>query len=246
MKITGDYHTHTKYSKFLHGKNTLEEMVEAAEKAGLKEIAITDHGFYHFFGITKKNLKKLRAQIDELNKTSKVKVLLGMECNLLGLRGQTDLKESAKPLLDIRLFGFHRALVGGWWSYIKLLFSNIFLSKEKAIERNTDAYINAIKSGDFDIITHPQEYIKVNIKKLAEAAAEHNTYIEINNRHCVFSKQDIYDMLDTKVMFLLNSDAHSVGRVGVVDKSVKLASDCNIPISRIANVGKIPKFKSHR
>ena len=44
MLLTGDYHTHTPYS---HGKNTVDENAAQAAANGLKEIAITDHGFRH-------------------------------------------------------------------------------------------------------------------------------------------------------------------------------------------------------
>jgi DNA polymerase III alpha subunit (gram-positive type) len=42
--IEGDYHTHTYYSD---GVSSVEDMVEAAIKKGLKTIAITDHGSGH-------------------------------------------------------------------------------------------------------------------------------------------------------------------------------------------------------
>lgn len=42
MEILGDYHTHTVFS---HGHGSIEDNVKAAIKMGLKEIAITDHGF---------------------------------------------------------------------------------------------------------------------------------------------------------------------------------------------------------
>jgi len=44
MAFFGDYHTHTKFS---HGKGSVEDNVRAAVAKGLKEVAITDHGFKH-------------------------------------------------------------------------------------------------------------------------------------------------------------------------------------------------------
>ena len=47
-----DYHTHTLYS---HGKGTIQQNVEAAQRKGLKEIAITDHGPGHIlYGVKRK------------------------------------------------------------------------------------------------------------------------------------------------------------------------------------------------
>ena len=76
MKLTSDYHTHTPYS---HGKNTVLENAKAAKAKNLKEIGITDHGFNHLlFGLKRKNLPDLRAEIDEAERLTGVKVLLGM------------------------------------------------------------------------------------------------------------------------------------------------------------------------
>ena len=54
MNFLGDYHTHTIYSRkkfipYYHAKGTIEENILEAKKVGLKEIAITDHGFNHAF-----------------------------------------------------------------------------------------------------------------------------------------------------------------------------------------------------
>ena len=71
MILTGDYHTHTPYS---HGKNTVLENTMAAKKLGLKEIAITDHGFNHLlFGLKRKRLPDLRAEIEEAKKADGAK-----------------------------------------------------------------------------------------------------------------------------------------------------------------------------
>ena len=51
MILTADYHTHTKYS---HGKSSVLENAIWAKDHGLKQIAVTDHGFSHpAFGLTK-------------------------------------------------------------------------------------------------------------------------------------------------------------------------------------------------
>ena len=48
MELFADYHTHTKHS---HGKGKVLDNVAQAELIGLDEIAISDHGPGHMFGI---------------------------------------------------------------------------------------------------------------------------------------------------------------------------------------------------
>ena len=103
MKLTADYHTHTPYS---HGKNTVFENVSAAKKAGLTQIGITDHGFNHLlFGLKRKKLNDLRREIDEAERLTGVKVLMGMESNLISVDGDTDMKESDLQYFDLYLAG---------------------------------------------------------------------------------------------------------------------------------------------
>ena len=74
MELTADYHTHTPYS---HGKNTVLENASAAKSKGLKQIAITDHGFNHLiFGLKRKKLPDLRAEINEAERLTGIKVLM--------------------------------------------------------------------------------------------------------------------------------------------------------------------------
>ena len=74
MKILADYHTHTIFScgnneKRRHAKGTIEENVLAAIDKGLEVIGISEHGFNHnFYGLSRKNAKKEREEIDRLNK----------------------------------------------------------------------------------------------------------------------------------------------------------------------------------
>ena len=63
MLLTGDYHTHTIYS---HGSGTVMDNAVAAKELGLKEIAITDHGFEQMaFGIKRNKVPQLIADCKE-------------------------------------------------------------------------------------------------------------------------------------------------------------------------------------
>lgn len=245
-KVLGIYHTHTKYSKFNHGKDSVKDMCAEAKRLGLTEYAITDHGYRHIFGIKQKNIKKLREEIDEENKNSSTKILMGLEMNLLGKNGEVDYPKNGKgELLDIRLLGVHKAGLVNIKNLFTFILPNLFKGKsKKVIEMNTDAYIKAIKKYNIDLITHPQEYIKVNLTRLANACVENNCYLELNNKHLKYTKRDIEELLKTDVKFIVSSDAHSVARLRCVDGALKFAEECLIPEERIANYNKIPDFKN--
>ncbi len=244
MKIFGDYHTHSVYSKFHHGKNTVREMVSRAEEIGLKELAITDHGSRHLVGILPWKIKKIRREIDEINKTSKIKVYLGMECNFLNFKGKTDLPKKYADLIDIKIVGMHRALFINPFTYFSFVFKNVRDKSGKYIEKNTDMYIKALEKYKFNFISHPQEYVKVNLKRLAIYCAEHNVYLELNTRHFRYTREEIEMLInETKVKFIINSDAHSALAIGHVENSINKVKEFNIPIDRIVNLDKIPDFK---
>ena len=233
MKIIGDYHTHSKYSKFNHGKNTIEEMAEAAKVKGLKFLAITDHGPSHIpFGIKRKNIDKARKEIEEINSKNKdFKVYLGLEANLIGKDGKIDLKPSEIDKLDILLVGFHKLALSNIVSLFRLNSNN-----KKLIERQTQAYINMVKRYPVDVVTHPCEYIKINVKPFAEACAETDTLIELNNRHFRFTPEQMREMLATPVKFIISSDAHRAERVGEVGLALEIAKIYDIPEDRIVNL----------
>ena len=243
-KIKGLYHIHSKYSKYGHGKNTVEEMVAEAQRLGLEEIAITDHGYKHIFGIRKKFVQKQRAEIDSLKEKYDIKILMGLELNLLGNNGETDLTDDINEFLDIRLMGVHKAGRVSIKNFFAFILSNVFKKNNKArIEKNTDSYIKAIIENKIDIVTHPNEFIKINPYRLAKACSENNCYLELNNKHLTLLKSDIEEMLKTDVKFVISSDAHSVKNVLRVDNVVKFAEECNIPLERIVNINNLPNFE---
>lgn len=234
MKISGDYHTHSKYSKWRHGKNTIAQMVEAGKEKGLTQMAITDHGPGHIaFGIRKKNIDKARNEVDQIN-DSKVldKVYLGLEANLVGADGKIDLSSDDIKKLDVLVVGFHRGTLN---NIIKPL--GIFPHTKKQIERQTNAYISMLNRYDVDFISHLGEYIKVDFKRVAEECAKTGTYLEINNRHYEWSDENMRDILSTGVRFVVSSDAHKTSRVAEVSNALEVIKKFNIPAERVANIG---------
>ena len=105
MVLTADYHTHTKYSD---GETTVLENVTRAKELGLKEIAITEHGFSHVvFGLRRKEVPEYSREIREAEAATGVKTLVGIESNIGGRSGRCDLKEKDYENFDVYLAGIH-------------------------------------------------------------------------------------------------------------------------------------------
>lgn len=240
MKIYADYHTHTINS---HGKGTIRENVEEARRKGLREIAISDHGPGHLtYGVKKNALKRMRREIDELNKEyGDIKILLGVEANLIGCNGEIDISQEEIELVDKVLLGFHngampRNLRGAWELYLKNYISRgIKFMRNKCRERNTDAMILAIQKYKIDIVTHPGAKIDINTKRLAEVAGKRGTALEINSSHGNLTVEYAKIALKEDVKFVISSDAHLSENVGNFQNGIKIAESAGIPASRIIN-----------
>lgn len=250
MKISGDYHTHTIYS---HGKGTVRDNVISAIKAGLKEIAITDHGLNHFIlglrwwkviKITEE-VKKLQAEFPDIN------ILVGIESNLIGTRGRIDIKPEEFKAFDIILCGFHKPArpdrLKDWFGMYMRSYVKFIPQGRRAIRRNTRAYTEAVKKNPIDVLTHINKEIRIDAGEIARVCAEYGTYLELSSRHIVFSESDYKAMLDTDVKFILNSDAHRPEAVGDIRKAEEIIKKYNIPLERIVNIdGKKPVFRSQK
>lgn len=250
MKINADYHTHTRYS---HGKGTVLDNAEAALKSGLCAIAITDHGFSHpAFGMRRRKLPAMRADCTAAEEKTGVKVLLGIESNILGESGKIDVKPTDYDKLDIILAGVHRMVFyDKAKDYRNLFFANAFndLFKKEASSSlkayNTRCYVNAIKSNPIDILTHLDFKVDCDVKVVAECCADYGTYVEINTKKIHMTSEEWNEVFSTKANFIIDSDAHTPSRVGEISLIESLEKDgVKIPYERVFNVeGRKPKFR---
>lgn len=252
MLLFGDYHTHTIYSRHNHGKGTVLENASVAADKGLKQIAITDHGFNHeFFGIKRKNIPQLHEDILNAKEITGVDILLGVESNLISLDGDIDIKEEDYDDLDILLMGYHRMVATNTLKDKFLLnwanaFDKVFRPSKERINRNTTAFLKTLDKYPIDVITHLNYGFQTDTIAVAKMAKQKGVYIELNGKRINFTEEEINIMTAEGVKFIVNSDAHRPEKVGEVNNGMNLIYRYNIPLSQVANVDKLPKFHKKR
>ena len=246
MILSADYHTHTPFS---HGKNTVLENARAAKAQGLIELAISDHGFGHLtYGLRRGKIARLKEETENAQKECGLKVLVGVEANLLGESGKCDFTQKDYEQFDIFLCGYHLLVaVDKPSDFFQMLVRNSLKIKpsKKIVERNTRAYINAIKNNPIDAITHLSYRFPCDSLEVAKCAADFGTYIELNAKKEHLTDEELSLIVQkTSARFLINSDAHSAARVG--DKIIveEQLARINFPTDRIDNVdGRLPTFR---
>jgi len=132
------------------------------------------------------------------------------------------------------------------YSYVNF-FADRFKIKpsQKRIERNTKAYINAIKKNPIDAVTHLNYICPANTLEVAKCAADYGTYIELNSKKRHLTDEELNDILQkTEARFIINSDAHAAKRVGDTKLVEEQLQRLNFPMDRIDNIdGRYPNFR---
>lgn len=251
IKLLGDYHTHTIYSSGFkktgsHATGTIRDNAEAALKKGLKELVISDHGPGHYlYGVKKKNIPLMREEIDRLNEEFQakgLKILLGVEANLIGMDGTLDIEDKILKYIDFLTMGYHygatpNSVTDGMYLYIYNFLSKLTnISKKRIIDLNTKAYIKALGKYPIDMISHPGSKAGVNIVELAKEAYKYKTALEISAKHSELSVESIKLLLNEDVIYLINSDAHCPEDVGNLENGIKKAQEANLSLDKIKNI----------
>ncbi|HKM18242.1 MAG TPA: PHP domain-containing protein [Limnochordia bacterium] len=242
MELFADYHTHTRHS---HGKGTVLDNVARANEIGLAEIAISDHGPGHMFGIGIKNLAvpdQIRSEIEAgMVLYPRVKVKLGIEANVTSIRGDIDIPPQYVGKLDLLLVGLHVMVRPEQWldglnrtavHFLRGLSPGL---RRKARLLNTEAIVNAVYRHPIDIVTHPGHRFAIDSRELAKACAERNTAFEINTSHRHITVELIELAADAGVKFVICSDAHHPRRVGDFDYGIQMAKAAGLSRALILN-----------
>ena len=251
MAFLGDYHTHTIYS---HGKGTIEDNVRSAVERGLKEVAITDHGFRHMmYNVRHMDWATMRRDAQTVaEKYPQIKVYLGLETNLSSRFGRADILESDINQLDIIVCGYHKFVLPDRFSDMGCFFLPNFIlgntekSSSKLIKRNTDAYLKLLETYPIDIVSHINYGIKADAVEVGRACHHYGTYVELNGKKVSIKDKDIEKLASEGVKFICDSDAHSSSRIADYSVPMAVVNRLHIPFELIANWEKLPRFRSRK
>ncbi len=248
MKLTADYHTHTVYSD---GKNTFEENFRRAKELGLAEIGCTEHGFSHVaFGLKRRELSRYVAELRAAERETGIRALLGLESNLRGESGLCDLTEKDYEQFELFVVGIHvfvryRTLADnalGLWSWMR---SSLKIKPSKGlVRRTTAAFVNAVRKYPVDIVAHLNYGCFADPVEVAKCCRDYGTYIELSSKKDHLTDEELAAVAATGVRFVINSDAHSIDRIGDAKRAEEQIARVGIPLDRIDNIdGRLPDFR---
>lgn len=248
MKLTADFHTHTKYSD---AHCTVLQNAERAKALGLKAIAITDHGFTHTaFGLKRREEEDYLRDIKSAAEATGVEVLTGIEGNILGREGGSDLREEDYKVFDVYLAGFHvfshhesfRDWKNGWKGYFRY---NLKLKPSaQLVKDQTLAYIRAVERNPIDILSHVNFQCFADSIEVAKCCRDYGTYFEISGKKTHFTDDELDKIVQTGVRFIVNSDAHTPDRIGDIEIAEEQIKRVGVPLDRIDNIdGRMPEFR---
>jgi DNA polymerase (family 10) len=235
--LKGDLHVH---SAWTDGSNSIEEMVQAAQRRGYKYIAICDHsptiGITN--GLTPQRLRKQMQEIDRLNKKvaggdgrKNFRVLKGIEVDVKS-NGHLDLEDDILEELDVVVAAVHTK----------------FTQTE---EEMTKRIVRAIENPQVDIIAHPtgrligrREPYQVNMDRLMDACKACGKALELN---AYPERLDLSDLNCRKakekgVKVAISTDAHRDRHLDWISFGVATAKRGWIEPEDVINTLSLPKL----
>jgi DNA polymerase (family 10) len=222
--LRGELHCHTVASD---GRNTIEQMAQAALDRGLEYIAITDHSATHGFGnhVEPDELRRQIERVREVNaRLDGITVLIGTETNILP-NGSPDYDDELLAELDWAVGSVHTAFQIGEAEMTK-----------RIVAACEHPYLDAIGHPTGRKIERREPYA-VDMAAVIEAAARTGTMLEIN---AAPDRRDLHDVharhaSEAGVPILIDSDAHGVRELALVRWGVATARRAWLTPDKVAN-----------
>jgi DNA polymerase (family X) len=229
--LQGDVHMHTVETD---GRNTIEEMAEAARAHGYKYMAITDHSKNLAFanGLDDKraveHIKRIRAASDQIGG---IKIFAGIEVDILA-DGTLDLSDSVLDQMDLVIASVHSHF------------------NQNPAEM-TDRLLKAVENPNTSLIGHPtgrlllrRDAYQFDIDAILKAAAKKKVAMELNaypdrldlcDRHLRLAKQH-------GVKIVINTDSHHTSHLDKIRYGVLQARRAWLTKNDVLNTLPAQKF----
>jgi DNA polymerase (family 10) len=225
-QLRGDLHTHTTWSA--DGKNTLAEMVAAAEARGYEYYAVTDHSHY----LREGRLEALWEEIDGLQPDVGLRILKGVEVNIRA-DGSLDMPDEQLAQLDWVMASIHAA-------------------REKA---TTERILAAMDNPYVDSIGHltgrklgVRPGAEVDFGAIVVKAIETGTLLEINAQPNRLDLSDVHARAarEAGVKLVVSTDAHQTGALDYARYGVGQARRAWCTRDDVANTRSWPQLDELR
>src|SRR6202051_1235359 len=229
--IRGDVHMHTVETD---GRNTIEEMAEAARDRGYEYMAITDHSKNLAFanGLTDEraiaHVEKIRAAE---KKIGGIRIFAGIEVDILG-DGSLDLSDSVLEQLDIVIASVHSQF-----------------NQDRAAM--TERLLKAISNPNTSFLGHPtgrlllrRDAYQFDVDAVLKAAAQRKVAMELNaypdrldlcDRHLRLAKQ-------YGVKIVINTDSHHTSHLDKISYGILQARRAWLTKDDVLNTLPAQKF----
>jgi DNA polymerase (family 10) len=230
-ELQGDVHMHTVETD---GRNTIEEMAEAAQARGYKYMAITDHSKNLAFanGLDDQraiaHIQRIRAASDKL---AGVRIFAGVEVDILA-DGTLDLSDSVLEQMDLVIASVHSHF-------------------NQSPAEMTDRLLKAIGNPNTSIIGHPtgrlllrRDAYQFDLDAILKAAAGNKVAMELN------AYPDRLDLCDRHlrrakelgVKIVINTDSHHTSHLDKIRYGVLQARRAWLTKDDVLNTLPAPKF----
>ena len=237
--IRGDLHMHTTATD---GRDDIASMAAAAQRLGHSYIAVTDHSkaLAMANGLDEHRALAHATRVRALDgRFEGLRLLAGIECDILA-DGRLDLSNDCLAQLDIVVASVHS-----------------YFNQDEA--QMTDRVLRALECSWVDVLGHPtgrlllkRDPIKINMERVADAAARHGVALELN---CQVDRLDVNDTharlaRERGARLAISTDAHSVTALGNLRWGVHVARRAWVAPADVINTNSFdrlrPMLRRHR
>src|ERR1700733_8386837 len=229
--LQGDVHMHTVETD---GRNTIEEMAEAAKERGYKYMAITDHSKNLAFanGLDDKRAVEHIQRIREADKQiDGIKIFAGIEVDILA-DGDLDLSDDVLAQMDVVIASVH----------------SVF-NQESA--KMTERLLKAIGNPNTSVIGHPTGRIQLrrdayqfDMHAVLSAAAKNKVAMELNSYPDRLDLNDINlrQAKQHRVKIVINTDAHHTSHMEKIRYGILQARRAWLTKDDVLNTRPVKEF----